>query len=373
MNGVYIAAYDLTNTSNGVAKKINSQIKCFEDQGIHMQVLDINVLHNYSQQYKLRTFLSDALVYPFRFDQILQYACDTIDFTKIDFIYIRKGWLDRAQITLLRRIKAQKPNLKIIMEIPTYPYDKEAWGRRKLLAVPRDKHARTQLHTVVDRIVTYSPDDKIFDIPTIRISNGVDYASVQLKSHQAHTGIHLIAVALFAEWHGYDRLLQGLAENRALAEKENIVFHLVGDGLSLKSYQDIVERTGISKHVVFHGRLSGKALYDIYNVSDIGIDALGRHRSGVFYNSTLKGKEYCAIGLPSISGVETELDTIPNNFYLRVPADDSSIDISKIVEFYQNLCQNSDPQQLASEIRRQTQKYFDFGNAFKPVIDYVDV
>jgi hypothetical protein len=50
------------------------------------------------------------------------------------------------------------------------------------------------------------------------------------------------------------------------------------------------------------------SLNDIYNISDIAIDSLGRHRSNVMYNSTLKGKEYCAKGLPIVSGVKTEFD-----------------------------------------------------------------
>lgn len=35
---------------------------------------------------------------------------------------------------------------------------------------------------------------------------------------------------------------------------------------------------------------------------------MGRHRSGVSFNSSLKGKEYCAKGLIIVSGVKTELD-----------------------------------------------------------------
>ncbi|MFK5655764.1 hypothetical protein ACIA4K_04025 [Lactobacillus delbrueckii subsp. bulgaricus] len=58
------------------------------------------------------------------------------------------------------------------------------------------------------------------------------------------------------------------------------------------------------------GKKEKEELDYYYNICDIGIDSMGRHRSNVYYNSSLKGKEYLAKGLPIVLGVTTELDYI---------------------------------------------------------------
>ena len=42
MKGVYFTTYDIRNQSDGVAKKILSQIKCFQDADIDMEIVDAN-------------------------------------------------------------------------------------------------------------------------------------------------------------------------------------------------------------------------------------------------------------------------------------------------------------------------------------------
>ena len=42
MKGVYFTTYDIRNQSDGVAKKILSQIKCLQDADIDMKIVDAN-------------------------------------------------------------------------------------------------------------------------------------------------------------------------------------------------------------------------------------------------------------------------------------------------------------------------------------------
>lgn len=47
------------------------------------------------------------------------------DFNDTDFLYIRKMALDYPVLLFLKKYKKNNPNGKILLEIPTYPYDQE--------------------------------------------------------------------------------------------------------------------------------------------------------------------------------------------------------------------------------------------------------
>ncbi|WMJ84228.1 hypothetical protein ACS3UN_08290 [Oscillospiraceae bacterium LTW-04] len=370
MRGVYLTTYDITNPSDGVAKKIVSQIKCFENAGFDMIIVDANDIPS-GNYYKFRKIISKFLATAYVTGCLYDYLINNIDLNTVDFIYIRKGYCDIRQIHALKKIKRINPSIKILMEIPTYPYDQEFGGRRRFLAIPRDKKARKYLYKYLDRIVTYSVDPVIFGIPTLRISNGIDYKKVSLKNTKTHDGINIIAVALFDYWHGYDRILMGIANQKDVVKTNGVVFHMVGEGRALTKYKEIVEENSLEDNVVFHGRLFGEALETIYDVCDIGIDTLARHRVGVNYNSTLKGKEYCAKGLPIISGVITELDDMNCDYYHRVPANDDAVLIDEIVDFYHCMYDGKDAALVAESIRKQSQQIFHFPNTFASIVEYI--
>lgn len=368
--GMYITSYDLKDKSDGVAKKIASQITCLKNTGCDVEIIDSNsmpsgMVHKCGKQFA-RVFST-----PYIADQLYKQVASRDDLAQLDFIYIRKGYSDMSQIYSLKSIKGANPSIKIMVEIPTYPYDQEFGGRRKLLAIPNDKKARNHYKEYVDRIITYSNDKEIFGVTTINIMNGIDYCRIRERTTVTHDGIHLLAVAFFDYWHGYDRLLKGMAKDIDLVRKHNVVFDLVGDGRAISNYKKIVSDYGLKDHVIFHGRMFGDALDDIYNYADIGIDTLGRHRVGIYYNSTLKGKEYCAKGIPILSGVKTDLDDMNINFYFRVPADESVISIKEVIDFYHSVYDGKTPEKVSEEIRKASKVKFDFSATFAPVVCYI--
>lgn len=368
MKGIYLTSYDLKDQSDGVVKKILSQIECFKRAGINMRIIDRNC---FPETFKLRIKIMNIISTTYITDFLYQYMVSNINLQEIDFIYIRKGFSNMIQINSLAKVKEINPKITILMEIATYPYDEEFGGRRKLVTIPRDKKARKFLKKYVDRIVTYSKDKEIFGVKTINISNGIDYNRIQLKNNIEHQGVHLIAVAFFDYWHGYDRLINGMAKDIDLVKDNKVVFHLVGNGRAVDEYRQLVEKQGLKDWVIFHGRTFGDELRKIYDQCDIGIDTLGRHRAGVYYNSTLKGKEYCAVGLPIISGVETELDEMGYPFYYRVPADESLVLINDVIEFYKKMYENKKAEEVNLYIRETTMPKFNFYHTFNPIISYI--
>lgn len=284
------------------------------------------------------------------------------------FIYIRKPSLTIEFYKLLRNIRMKKEDVIIIMEIPTFPFHFEYRGLAKLMAL-KSMLCEKKLKEVVDYIVTYSDDDSIWGIPCLKTSNCVNYSDIAPRSDSYHPikkTLRLTCVANYTYWHGIDRLIKGILKYKG---NWNIVLNIVGEGKELGNLKRLANN---SKNIIFHGSKSGQELQHIFDTTDIAVDALGRHRSGVYYNSSLKGKEYVARGVPVISAVKTELDYLDDfKYYLSLPADDSDIEIKNIIQFYKSIYQDSNPHFITSEIRLITQKKFDYKYGFEDVIKSV--
>ncbi|WP_249869215.1 glycosyltransferase [Oceanobacillus saliphilus] len=355
-------------TSNGIAKKIYNQINSFKRSGIHMDFYNPYSKRN-QKIYRIERRL------PFSHLHRWDFEYSTI--SSYDFIYIRKSWyMDGDLIYFLKKVKRVKSSIKIIVEIPTYPYDKELTEIKSLPLVFKDKYWRNHLNLYVDKVVTYSRDKEVFKIPTLTVSNAINFTTLKRKHLTEHANeeeVNLIACSSLAYWHGYDRAIKGLANYYKDGQNSRIVnLHIVGDGEEMEKYKKMIEEYNLNQHVFLYGMLTGSELDKVYEQCEIGLDSLGRHRSGVEYNSSLKGKEYCAKGLLIISGVKTELDYDEQyNYYFKVPADDSDLDFNNIIEFYHDALSKESIQTIQKNIMRYAKTHFDYDVAMKPIINFI--
>jgi glycosyltransferase involved in cell wall biosynthesis len=376
MRGLYIALGNnflvekiKYNSSNGIANKIYYQLEAFKGNGIDVDFYNPYFNRNH-RFYKIERRLPLAFLH--------KWAYDMEQIKLFDFIYVRKPWfMDGDLVVFLSKAKRINSQIKIILEIPTYPYDKELGGIKSLPLVLKDKYWRKKMYKYVDRIATYSRDESIFNIPTIRISNAIDFKNQKRIINQNIMNpneLNIIACSSLAYWHGYDRAIYGLKE---YVENEDDFFkihlHIVGDGEEKDKYIQLVQKFGLEEYVTFYGALSGENLNNIYSICQIGLDSLGRHRSGVYYNSSLKGKEYCAKGLVIVSGVQTELDYEKEyEYYLKIPSDDSPLNFNNIIDFYSNLINKKDIKNIQEEIMLYAKEHFDYSIAIKPIIDFLN-
>ena len=88
-------------------------------------------------------------------------------------------------------------------------------------------------------------------------------------------------------------------------------------------------------------------LNNIFNHCDFAIGSLARHRSGITHIKTLKNREYAARGFGFIYS-ETDDDFEQMPYILKVPADETAIDIPKLISFYQSL--SLSPQEIRNSI-----------------------
>ncbi len=324
---------------SGISKKIHYQVKglkenghdvrlCYYDftpEGHRCRFVDETVLQDYGKG-KLA-----ALRQRFSYDCIYDYCMQE----GIRFVYARcfqnaNPWL----IRFFRRLR--QAGIRAVTEIPTYPYDEEFrnFSCQQRMQLKMDQLFRHRLYRYMDAMVTFSDATEIFGQRTIRISNGVDFDSIPLylplTTHLSP--LHLIGVAEVHTWHGFDRVMEGLGHYRGTVP---VYFHVVG-GVHPNTmnhvFKPIIEKYGLQNRVVFHGQLFGEALDAVFNQCQFAIGSLGRHRSGITVIKTLKNREYATRGIPFIYS-ETDSDFDHQPYVMKAPADESPIDIQKIIDF----------------------------------------
>lgn len=354
--------------SSGVSKKILSQIKGMRELGHHVDVCTYSVT---CEGNRVR-MINDRIIQNYGksrwaairkkvdFHTIEEYVSNN----PIDFIYVR-SFHNAHPFTIHLFDSFRKKGVKIVMEIPTYPYDQEYKGFSfaTRFGIQIDKLFRRKLAQKINAIVTFSNHDEIFGKRTIRIANGVDFESIPLQNKSGHSDhvIHLTGVAEVHYWHGYDRLIAGLGEYYQTAPEKEVYFHIIGgigpsemyDSVHAPGFHELIEKYGIAKYIIFHGSKYGDELDDFFNDTDVAIGSLGRHRCGITHIKTLKNREYAARGIPFIySETDSDFENMP--YILKVPADESPVDIPTLLDFYRKV--DIQPAMIRNSIRQLSWK-----------------
>jgi hypothetical protein len=181
----------------------------------------------------------------------------------------------------------------------------------------------------------------------ITIANGIEVDSIHLRTFPNSindNNITMICVANVNFWHGLDRLILGIAH---YSGNYSIKLHIVGDGIEIPKLKKLCQQKNIFNHIKFHGFLSGIKLDRLFDESHIAVGSLGIHRKGLSQTSELKAREYCARGIPYI--ISCSDPDFPDDFpyILRLSADESPIDIERVIIFISRVFQDIDhPQKI---------------------------
>jgi len=342
MKALFLHFFDFSPHS-GISKKILYQIKALEecgfdvelsfmtidDNGYQKRICGDTIVDNYGNG-----FMAKILKW-FKYKSLTEY----ILVNKFDFIYIRSFY--NTTPSLLHMLKILKENeIKIVMEIPTYPYDYEVRKSplQHKIIFWINKLYRHGLKKYLTKIVTFSDFKEIHGVKTINISNGIDFSSIKEKSGDIKMGdkFNLIGVADIRFWHGFDRVVCGLRDYYKTNHDVVVNFDIVGDGFDANKLKQLAKDLNMEKYVHFRGNCSGEELDMLFEKSDFGIASLGRHRSGITNIKTLKNREYAARGIPFIySETDEDFENMP--YIIKAPADETPINIQGIIDFYKSL------------------------------------
>ena len=367
--GVYLVQGDLS-VPMGINRKINSQIDTFREAGFSIDIHKVEDKRIFG--YKILHRLPFANIIPVwkREKELLEY----------DFIYLRKPFgMNAPFIKFLKWIKSERPYLKIIMEIPTYPYDKEITKDKKNWPFyVKEVLARKKIKKYIDVLSVPTDDKEIFGVKTIKINNGYDFKkSHERKFDRNKESIDIAIVAIFYAWHGFERLIKGLYLYYQNGNKRQVNLHFVGDGSELSTYKKMVSKYKLNKYIKFYGMQNKEHIEKIYNKCDIGASSFGLYKINIDCSYTLKSREYLSVGLPIICGGKMDVMEYPDlkEYILEFPNDSTDVSVEKVVEFYDKIYKNKTKEEIdemISCIRGVAIKNLNMNKAMEGVINYIN-
>jgi len=330
----------------GVNKKVYSQINQMEQRGAKV------VLEKYEWK-----------------DRAL---CLSVD-EDTDVFYFRRMESSVKLLKKLKEIKEKCIGIKIIMEIPTYPFKGET-GKRSCKQKLNEFISDFFLHKYIDQIVVCSPSVplKTFKgIPVIEFRNGVDFENIIVNNVEGNDKVNIICVSGCTFSQGYDRIIKGLSDYYADSNNSTEVnLHIVGTGEYFDFYKDLAEKTNLlNKHIFIYGKKVGKELDDIYKDCNVALGHLATHRIGITISPALKIREYGARGLPIVSAPMLDIyndDTKP--YILKIEDDETNVNVNEIVDFVHRIYNEKEVNMV---IRKKFEPYCDWKHVYKDVLECI--
>lgn len=290
-----------------------------------------------------------------------------LDLRRPDILYLRYQRVSPPLLALLRRARRALPHLAIIVEVPTWAPNLKAKGWRGAILRLSDRVWRKRAAPMIDLFVTFTPDTEILGVRALPISNGISSELIPSTPPPAPPEdgpLRLLGLANISFWHGYDRVIEGLAASRkAGASHRPVLFEVVGGGAELENLMGLANKLGVDDIVRFHGPLGGAELSAVTQTCHIGIGAVAMHRVGIGA-SALKSREFCALGLPFIFDHEDPDFGGDFPFAMKIAGTDDPLEIPLILSFYDGLAARPD---YAGEMRQYARENLTWDVKMAPV------
>ncbi|ABR30232.1 glycosyltransferase [Thermosipho melanesiensis] len=335
-------------SSIGPSLKIKQQCNAFEEHGFDVYELMVEnrflYIRRKDHKEKIYSFKKKCLLkqsdnpilrrfkFLLRMSKILDILVDFIKKEDINITYVRNllPW-NPISLRFIKQVKKLKNVL--VLDVPTYPYKDELSNINRFV----DEMFNRFVGKYVDIIVTPSDEKEIYGVKSLKVTNGIEVNRFKVKnSIKKVERLDLIGVANVSRWHGYDRVIRGIYEYNKNFPKSKVYFHIVGNGKELYNLKKLTVDLKLEDFVKFHGFKVGDKLDRLFDLCDIAIGSLGMHRIGLRKSSVLKVREYCARGIPFVLSSDDE-DFENFEFMLKVPANESPIDIDEILNFYKEI------------------------------------
>lgn len=328
MRALFVANIEL-GEDEGIYKKVVAEAIAIE------KALGVCELVTSSKgKAKVKKSDKDAVIHK---KAVLDFVIDRINAGTVKFIYIRHMIPSLKLIVLL--VKAKKKEVRVYYEIPTYPYFGEQFkaSRQKYRAIIKiglDVVFWPLIYGVIDKLIVIRSSTKAKIFPKmIEITNGVRVDKIQSKTYtNCELGIfRMVAVGTLYPYHGYDRIIKGMADCGEQVGNIKIEFHIVGKSQTIDDLHKIANEMKLN-NVFFHGMKTTEELNEMYEQFDVGLGCLALHRRNADIDTTLKVIEYYCRGIPVISTGKCPLSD--ERFSHVIEDNETAVDIADIYDYY---------------------------------------
>ncbi len=190
------------------------------------------------------------------------------------------------------------------------------------------------------------------------ITNGIKYNESLLIKPVKYDGTELRLFMLLgtgANWHGLDRLMNGLKEyNGPVKLRVDII------GYTYQGDIEYAEKNGLTDKIHFLPPMSGNELNTKLQEYHLSIGTLAVHRKDLKEATPLKVRESLMRGFPNvIAYMDTDFieKSEINKFILQLPADETPINFKTIVEFANSVLSVPNYPEVISRLARPKIEY----------------
>ena len=331
--------YPIYNKAIGISKKIQSQIENFEKLGFEVAYSaytenSIIICCGKKRLFEMKfpSLIPRKLYGLFRkfwwLKTVKKYLNQNQE--QYDVGFVRWGAVDHS---LLNTLKVMDNSCKkIIMDCHGYHKNYKGKTLKGFYIEKTTKLNGNKLSKYIDVCLTETKNTNLFGVQALPIDTGIDVEKYQVHRYDGNVEeIHMISVANEQPYHGYDRIIRGIAK----AKNEKVFLHLVGkmnDGT-----KNLITKLGLENKVILHGYQTGETLDRIYQKCNIGVGPLAPHRIGGKEGTGIKTKEYFAIGLPYFYAGQELLVPDDYPYVLKMQSNESPINIHAVVAFYNKI------------------------------------
>nr|WP_296099754.1 glycosyltransferase [uncultured Mediterraneibacter sp.] len=328
MNALFIANIEM-DENEGIYKKVLA-----EATAIKHVLGTCDLVTRFDGKAKVKKDGMESFIQP---KTVLDYTLDRIKDDSVDFIYIRH-MIPSPKLIMMLKI-AKNKNIKIYYEIPTYPYFGEQFkaSRKKYRAIIKiglDVVFWPSIYKYIDKLVIIrsSSKAKVYK-KMVQITNGVRVDNIKSKTYSIKENdvFRMVTVGTLFPYHGYDRVLKGMAACHEHIGNINVEFHVVGSSQTIDDLHKMADELGLHK-VYFHGVKTTEELNLMYEQFNVGLGCLALHRRNADIDTTLKIIEYYCRGVPVISSGKCPISD--ERFSHIVADNEEPIDIAEIYDYY---------------------------------------
>ena len=338
---LYIVRYPLYERFS-LQQKFDGQLNAFKELGYHVMYIGFDKRYFYLIDGENKQLLGKTRFYipnyfhTFLYIDLYRMAMKVVKEYGAEIAYYRSAPAFRKTYSLAKFLA--KNNCKFIFEIPTYTpnvQEEDLSFARKLFR---------GYSNIWSKKIEHMPDLYVFmgdgnfttfkGCKAIRIENGIAPELMPKRNPRNNKNrVNILALSSMSYWHGYDRLINSLAQYKG---DKDVVIHIVGpdDGGSLSLWQETVSKNSLEDKGIFHGPKYKEELDRMFDLCDIGVNSMAMFRKGFEDTSELKTREYVARGLPFVSSVyDVILDELDSDLYIKISNDETIPSMEDIVEF----------------------------------------
>lgn len=341
MRALFVANLQLKSTE-GIYKKVCSQADAIGDI-----VGNCDLVMRFGSNAVVKKY--GANVVEEKKEKFYKYVMKILDNDEIKLVYIRHMIPDFRLIKILS--KAKKKSIKIYYEIPTYPYFGEQFKAAKkkykaMVKISLDIIFWPWIYCLIDKLVVIRSNTKKHHFSKmVEITNGVKTDDIVSKTYPTDSNndkFSMITVGTLYPYHGYDRVLHGLADCNESVDGKVVEFHVVGQSDTIDELHKLSDELNL-KHVVFHGVKTTEELNKMYEEFDVGLGGLALHRRNADIDTTLKVIEYYCRGVPVVtSGLCPS--TVVRPFTICVEDSENPLNIEYI---YNSFCEINNKESIS--------------------------